>query len=72
MAPYDISGSAHWFNKPDNILSVYRESEHPTGTQIHIQKVKFREVGHTGTVVLRHDARTGTFYDPPPLKEEQQ
>lgn len=71
VTPYDISGSAHWFNKPDNVLSVYREIEHPTGTQIHIQKVKFREVGHTGTVVLRHDARTGTFYDLPVSEQRE-
>jgi twinkle protein len=65
VKPYDISGSAAWFSKPDNILSVYRTNEQPDMTQIHIQKVKFREVGHTGSVTLRHDARTGTFYDVP-------
>ena len=68
VKPYDIAGSAAWFNKPDNILSIYRTNEEPDLTQVHIQKVKFREVGHTGSCTLRHDSRTGTFYD---LKPEQ-
>ena len=68
VKPYDIAGSAAWFNKPDNILSVYRTLELPDYTTIHIQKVKFREVGHTGSCTLRHDSRTGTFHDLPPEK----
>lgn len=63
VKPYDIAGSAAWFNKPDNILSIYRTNEQPDMTQVHIQKIKFREVGHTGSCTLRHDSRTGTFYD---------
>lgn len=70
VKPYDIAGSAAWFNKPDNILSIYRTLEQPDYTQVHIQKIKFREVGHTGSVTLRHDARTGTFYDIP-VEEEK-
>lgn len=70
VKPYDISGSAAWFNKPDNILSIYRTVEQPDYTQVLIQKIKFREVGHTGSVTLRHDSRTGTFHDLPPEKRE--
>lgn len=66
VKPYDISGSAAWFSKPDNILSIYRTVEQPDHTQVLIQKIKFREVGHTGSVTLRHDARTGTFHDVAP------
>jgi twinkle protein len=72
VKPYDISGSAAWFNKPDVNLSVYRDEAHPTLTQIHIQKVKFREVGHKGTATLRHDAWTGTFYDLPVETEPEE
>jgi twinkle protein len=71
VKPYDIAGSAAWFNKPDNILSVYRTNDAPDLTQIHIQKVKFREVGHTGSCTLRHDARTGTFADIPPESDQR-
>lgn len=63
VKPYDIAGSAAWFNKPDNILSIHRTHEEPDMTQVHVQKVKFREVGHTGSCTLRHDSRTGTFHD---------
>lgn len=65
VKPYDIAGSAAWFNKPDNILSIYRTIEQPDYTQVFVQKVKFREVGHTGVCLLRHDASTGTFHDAP-------
>jgi twinkle protein len=70
VRPYDISGSAAWFNKPDNILSVYIDREHPAHTQIHIQKVKFREVGRVGCVNLAHLSWTGTFADVPVEKDE--
>jgi len=66
VKPYDIAGSAAWYNKPDNILSIYRALDQPNYTQVHVQKIKFREVGHLGTVLLRHDAGTGTFHDLPP------
>ncbi len=69
VKPYDIAGSAAWFNKPDNILSIFRTNEQPNYTQVLIQKIKFREVGHTGSVTLRHESSTGTFHDLPPGQE---
>lgn len=63
VKPYDIAGSAAFFNKPDNILSVYRDMHQLDFTQVHIQKIKFREVGHVGVVTLRHDSETGAFHD---------
>lgn len=65
VKPYDIAGSAAFFNKPDNILSIHRDLAQPNYTTVHIQKIKFREVGHQGSITLRHDARTGTFHDLP-------
>ncbi len=61
--PYDIAGSAAFANKPDNILSIHREYELPDLTQVHIFKIKFREVGKRGVVTLRHDSETGAFHD---------
>ena len=55
---YNISGSAHWFNKADNIICVYREG---IETQIHIQKVKFSYVGKPGIIKLRFDVRSGRY-----------
>ncbi len=71
VKPYDISGSAAWFNKADNILSIHRTLEHPDHTTIHIQKIKFREIGNKGSVTLRHDSRTGTFHDLPISQETE-
>ena len=65
VTAYDIAGSAAFSNKPDINLSVYREEGVSNRTQIHIQKVKLREIGHKGVVTLGHDPRTGTFFDLP-------
>lgn len=44
---YDISGSSHWFNKPDNGIIVYRDFE--TGlTTVYVQKVRFKFNGKVG------------------------
>lgn len=41
--PYDVSGSAHWRNKADNALTVWRDHAQPgTPTQIHVQKIRFQ------------------------------
>lgn len=65
VTPYDIAGSAAFYNKPDNILSIYRDYELPSLTKVYVQKIKFHEVGHNGMVVLRHDSETGAFHDMP-------
>lgn len=65
VKPYDISGSAAWFNKPDCILSIYRDYLEPTLTQVHVQKCKFREVGKVGSITLRHDVITSLFQEVP-------
>jgi twinkle protein len=60
----DIAGSAHWRNKADNVLSVWRDvtaSDHRV--QVHVQKIRFREVGRVGTVELVFDPLTGRFQE---------
>ena len=71
VKPYDISGSSAWFNKPDCILSIYRDYVEPTHTQVHVQKCKFREVGKVGSVTLRHDVITSLFQEMPQTQDEQ-
>jgi twinkle protein len=56
---YDISGSANWANKADNALSVYRGDGDEV--QIHIQKVRFKEVGKLGRVGLKYDWKSGRY-----------
>lgn len=62
--PYDISGSAHWYNKADNILTVHRDqAEGGQDVEIHVQKVRFKHVGHAGLAALKYDKVTGRYFD---------
>lgn len=60
--PYDISGSAHWRNKADNCLCVYRNFEEKI-TEIHVQKIRFKECGSIGHARLRFDIKSSRFYE---------
>lgn len=60
--PYDISGSAHWRNKADNAISVWRDLNSKTEpVQIHIQKIRFKEDGEIGRVDLYYDTVSGRY-----------
>lgn len=60
--PYDISGSAHWYNKADNCIAVWRDVINaPELTQIHVQKVRFKATGKPGMIELEYDYRTSTY-----------
>lgn len=62
--PYDIAGSAHWYNKADNILCVYRDPiDGGQDVEIHIQKVRFKHIGKVGMVELKYDRVTGTYFE---------
>ena len=60
--PYQISGSAHFFNKADNCLAIWRDLTAnelgPAQVTVFIQKVRTQRVGKVGAVVLgyRHNA----------------
>jgi twinkle protein len=65
-SPYDAAGSAHFFNKADMIISIWRNKKDETGpVEIHIQKVRFRENGKLGTVELYYDQVTGRLNETP-------
>lgn len=63
--PYDISGSAHYRNKADNAITVWRNVgyEDQNVADIHVQKIRFKEVGKVGLCSLRHDNVSGSFID---------
>lgn len=62
--PYDISGSAHWRNKADNCIAIWRDVEADTQmVQVHVQKVRFKHIGKPGVVELRYDRITGQYND---------
>lgn len=63
--PYSVSGSSNHFNKPDFALSVHRPNRGKEGyddyTEIHVQKVKNRNLGELGMAELSYDWRSGRY-----------
>ena len=60
--PYDISGAAHWRNKADNCICVWRDvMDEEKNVDIHIQKIRFREVGRVGLAHLKYDVLSGRY-----------
>lgn len=46
---YDCSGSANFYNKPDNGIVVYRDKNDPDSpVEVHTQKIRLRETGEIG------------------------
>lgn len=62
---YNISGGAAFRNKADVGLSVYRDESDPLKpTEVHVQKIRFRETGRHGQYAeLRYEAATERFFD---------
>lgn len=63
--PYDIAGSAHFRNKADNAVTVWRHVgfDDQDIVDIHIQKIRFKEVGQVGMVSLRFDIAKNSLMD---------
>lgn len=62
--PYDISGSAHWYNKADNVLTIHRnQADGSQEVELHIQKVRFKHLGHPGLATLRYDKAVGRYFE---------
>ncbi|EPP7233426.1 DnaB-like helicase C-terminal domain-containing protein [Shigella flexneri] len=63
--PYDVAGGAHWRNKADNALTVHRNVGQIDEdiSDIHIQKIRFKEIGKVGLVSLRADMVSGCYFD---------
>lgn len=60
--PYDISGSAGFFNIADNCLSIWRsKSDLSKPVQVHVQKIRNDENGGLGMVPYSFDAPTGRY-----------
>jgi len=64
--PYDISGSAHWRNKADNCIAVWRDTNPVNQSlkmEIHVQKIRKKHIGRLGKAVLRYEDSTGRYFD---------
>lgn len=57
---YNISGSAHFFNKTHNGISVYRDFEINT-VEVYVQKVKWSWLGQTGWSSYGFDTNTRQY-----------
>jgi twinkle protein len=57
---YDISGSAHFFNKADNGLSIHRDFINNIVT-CYVQKVRFSWLGKTGFTSFTYDTLTRQY-----------
>lgn len=62
----DVKGASEWYAKADNGISVWRDEMDNSGaSDIHVQKIRFREVGRAGNAArLYYDRVTGRFTDP--------
>ena len=59
---YDINGSANFYNKCDNGITVYRDLE-DNSVSVYIQKVKYKFVGKIGKVDFKYELITNRYSD---------
>jgi twinkle protein len=60
--PRDISGSAHFWNKSDNCVTVWRDQQQNSSeVEIHIQKIRWKHIGISGIAKLDYDRITGRY-----------
>lgn len=64
--PRDISGSAHFWNKSDNCITVWRDqSNGGQEVEVHVQKIRFKHIGRIGVAKLNYDRVTGKYHELP-------
>jgi twinkle protein len=62
---YDVAGSAHFFNKADNIIAVHRDKSDPYAySEVNVQKIRSRWLGQLGMTKLEWDKSSGQFKIP--------
>lgn len=57
---YDISGSANFYNKADFGIVVHRNYAEDL-VEVHVQKVKFRNLGQVGTAQFKYNLNNGRY-----------
>lgn len=57
---YDISGSAHFYNKTDYGITVYRDNTKGVVT-VCVQKVKFKHLGEVGETDFKYNMNNGRY-----------
>lgn len=59
---YSISGSAHFYNKADYGISVYRDFNQNI-VEAHIQKVKYKHLGGNGVAYFKYNMDNGRYLE---------
>ncbi|MDR4483859.1 MAG: toprim domain-containing protein [Nitrospirales bacterium] len=63
--PYDINGSAHFRNRADDCLCIWRDVQSDSREVLFLsQKSRFREVGRVGQTKLIWEPKTGSYSEP--------
>lgn len=62
---YEVSGSAHWANRPDFGITIHRDQKDRSVTQFHVWKVRFTFTGKEGKTELYYDPPTGRYSEVP-------
>lgn len=57
---YDIAGSAHWANRADTAITVWRNFRTAV-SEVHVLKMRFKNQGHVGVARFTYDRPSGTF-----------
>jgi len=65
IGPYDISGSANWFNKADAMFSVFRQDRTAISSPVDVlvQKTRFKSFGRNGKASFGFDLASGRYYE---------
>jgi twinkle protein len=65
--PHDVAGSAHFWNKADNCITVWRDQSdyQKQDVDIHVQKIRFKNIGRIGVTTLKYDRVTGRYNETP-------
>ena len=66
--PYDISGSANWFNKCDNAITIHRhKDEEEDYAGVHVHKIRFQykngKPNHGNPAKLKYNIKNGKYYE---------
>lgn len=66
---YDISGSAHFYNKADFGITVHRDFDNDV-TEVYVQKVRFRHLGKKGVAKFKYNLTNGRYVPAPEIQGE--
>jgi len=67
---YDVGDSSHFYNFPDNGLTVYRNFQSGL-TELHRWKVRFKHTGQLGTAYFKYNMPNGRYDSTPKLNDGQ-